>query len=118
MKWAFIYTLDNPAESERRDEIGSLVCVGVQRVEDAPAAACQLVSEGVELVELCGAFGGAGLGGVVSAVAGRVPVGAIFYGVDASNGLQRIFGSPKPKRPNKPLKKRRARKNARVLARS
>jgi hypothetical protein len=113
MKWAFIYTLDNPAESERRDEIGSLVCVGVRSAEDAPAAARRLVSEGIELVELCGAFGGAGLGGVVTAVSGRVPVGAIFYGVDASEGLQRLFGSPKPKRRNKPLKKRRAQQSAR-----
>jgi len=94
MKWAFIYTLDDDAELERRDEIGSLVCVGVRNADQATAIARQLVAEGVELIELCGGFGGAGLGAVITAVNGQVPVGAVFYGVDASKGLQRLFGSP------------------------
>ena len=93
MKWAFIYTLDDPSEPERRDTLGSLVCIGVPSVHEAPVIARELVAQGVELIELCGGFGGAGLGAVVSAVAGRVPVGAVFYGVDASLGLQRLFGS-------------------------
>jgi predicted polyphosphate/ATP-dependent NAD kinase len=67
--------------------------VGVRNVEAAPAIARKLVAEGVELIELCGGFGGAGFGAVVSAVNGQIPVGAVFYGVDASNGLQRLFGS-------------------------
>lgn len=93
MKWAFIYALDDDAEPERRDEIGSLVCVGVRSPDQATALARRLVAEGVELIELCGGFGGAGLGAVVSAVGGQVPVGAVFYGVDASKGLRRLFGS-------------------------
>ena len=91
MKWAFIYTLDDPSEQPRVDQIGSLVCVGIARVADAPAVARQLVADGVELIELCGGFGGAGLGSIVAAVKNRVPVGAVFYGVDASAGLNRIF---------------------------
>jgi len=91
MKWAFIYTLDDPSAEPRIDVIGSLVCVGVSNVSDAPAVARQLIADGVELIELCGGFGGAGLGLVVSAVKNRVPVGAVFFGVDASAGLNRIF---------------------------
>jgi hypothetical protein len=49
------------------------------------------VAEGVELIELCGGFGGAGLASIVSAVDKRVPVGAVFFGVEASAGLSRIF---------------------------
>jgi predicted polyphosphate/ATP-dependent NAD kinase len=93
MKWAFVYLLDNPAETPRRDTLGSMLCIGVQRVDDVPDMARQLIDEGVELIELCGGFGGAGLGTVVAAVEGRVPVGAVFYGVDASAGLTRLFGS-------------------------
>lgn len=93
MKWAFIYTLDDDGAPERRDEIGSLVCIGVRSADQASSIARQLVAEGIELIELCGGFGGAGLGAVVSAVDGQVPVGAVFYGVDASKGLQRLFGS-------------------------
>lgn len=92
MKWAFIYTLDDPAESPRSDRIGSLICVGVRSVDEAPELARQLVDQGVELIELCGGFGGAGLAAVTTAVGGRAPVGAVFYGVDASAGLQRLFG--------------------------
>lgn len=93
MKWAFIYTLDDASEAQRTDIIGTLVCVGVRSVADAPAVARQLVAEGAELIELCGGFGGAGLASVIAAVDGRIPVGAVFYGVDASAGLQRLFGS-------------------------
>ena len=92
MKWAFIYTLDSPSDPIRTDTIGTLTCVGIPTVADAPAVACRLLDEGVELIELCGGFGGAGLSAVVEAVNGRVPVGAVFYGVEASRGLQRLFG--------------------------
>jgi hypothetical protein len=93
MKWGFIYTLDDVSEAQRTDIIGALTCVGVPRVTDAPAVARQMLAESVELIELCGGFGGAGLASVISAVEGRVPVGAVFYGVDASAGLQRLFGT-------------------------
>jgi hypothetical protein len=95
MKWAFIYTLDDPTAEPRIDVIGSLVCAGVANVSDAPAVARRLVADGVELIELCGGFGGAGLGLVASAVKDRVPVGAVFFGVDASAGLRRIFPGSK-----------------------
>ena len=91
MKWAFIYTLDDSSTKPRKDVLGSLVCVGVPSAADAPALARQLVADGVEFIELCGGFGGAGLGAVISAVENRVPVGAVFFGVDAAAGLNRIF---------------------------
>lgn len=92
MKWAFIYTLDDPASPPRFDTLGEMSCVGIADVGDAPAVARKLVDDGAELIELCGGFGGAGLGAVVAAVEGRVPVGAVFYGVDAGKGLQKLFG--------------------------
>jgi predicted polyphosphate/ATP-dependent NAD kinase len=95
MKWAFIYTLDDPTAEPRIDVVGSLVCAGVSSVADAPAVARQLVAEGVELIELCGGFGGTGLGLVTSAVKNRVPVGAVFFGVDASAALHRLFPGAK-----------------------
>jgi predicted polyphosphate/ATP-dependent NAD kinase len=91
-RWAFIYTLDDPSAERRIDRIGSLVCVGISSLSDAPDVARQLVADGVELIELCGGFGGAGLGAVASAVNNSVPVGAVFFGVEASAGLNRLFG--------------------------
>jgi len=95
-KWGFIYTLGDAGAVSRRDVIGSsaceLVCVGVPTVEDGPAAARDLLADGVQLIELCGAFSGTGLSEVVGAVKGEVPVGAVFYGGEASAGLHRLFG--------------------------
>ena len=91
MKWGFVYTLDDPSDPIRTDRIGTLICVGIPTLAEAPRIARELLAEGVELIELCGGFGGAGLGAVVEAVQGRVPVGAVFYGVEASSGLQRLF---------------------------
>ena len=96
-KWGFIYTLgDTNATEPRTDTVGSpgcvLVCVGVPHVADAPEAAKKLLAEGVQLIELCGAFAGSGLAAVIAAVENRVPVGAVFYGGEASTGLHRLFG--------------------------
>lgn len=95
-KWGFIYTLGDASASGRSDLVGSaaceLVCVGVPTTDDAPAAARRLLDEGVELIDLCGAFAGRGLADVVAAVDGRVPVGAVFYGGEAATGLHRLFG--------------------------
>jgi Family of unknown function (DUF6506) len=92
-KWAFIYTLDDGSVTARVDVIGTLTCVGVPRVEDAAAEARKLVSQGVKMIELCGAFGGAGLASVTAAVGAELPVGAVFYACDAAPGLQRLLGS-------------------------
>jgi hypothetical protein len=93
MKWAFIYTLDDPSERMRTDVLGSMICVGVPNVDEGAKVAARLANEGVELIELCGGFGAAGTSSVIAAVEGRVPVGAVFYGVEASAGLQRLFGT-------------------------
>ena len=95
-KWGFIYTLGDPAAPSVTTTTGSaaceLVCVGVPSVDDGPDAARHLLAEGVELIELCGAFAGAGLAAIVAAVDGKVPVGAVFYGGEAATGLAALFG--------------------------
>lgn len=95
-KWGFIYTLGDPEARAETVTTGSpacqLVCVGVPGVDDGPDAARQLLADGVELIELCGAFAGPGLAAVVDAVDGKVPVGAVFYGGEAATGLARLFG--------------------------
>jgi Family of unknown function (DUF6506) len=89
-KWAFMYTLDDSSATTRIDVMGTLVCVGVPHINDAAAEARKLIAQGVKLIELCGAFGGAGLAMVTSAVQTEVPVGAVFYASDAAPGLQRL----------------------------
>ena len=94
--WGFIYTLGDESEGVRRDTLGSpscrLLCVGIPSVEGAAEAARLLLDEGVELIELCGAFGAPGLASVLAEVGDRVPVGAVLYGGEAAAGLHRLFG--------------------------
>jgi hypothetical protein len=90
-KWAFIYTTDDGSTTTRVDVIGTLVCVGVPHVKDAAEEARKLVAQGVKLIELCGAFGGAGLASVTAAVGADLPVGAVFFACDAAPGLERLL---------------------------
>lgn len=48
----------------------------------APIAA-ELVGEGAERVELCGGLGPVPAAGVVAAIGGRVPVGAVLFGAES-----------------------------------
>ncbi|HEX5945327.1 MAG TPA: DUF6506 family protein [Acidimicrobiales bacterium] len=95
-KWGFIYTLGDadapPVTTTAGSAACQLLCMGVPSVDDGPAAARQMLAEGVELIELCGAFAGAGLAAVVAEVDGKVPVGAVFYGGEAATGLAGLFG--------------------------
>lgn len=80
----------------RQDITGSpaceLICIGVPSVAEGPTAAKHLLAAGVELIELCGAFGGIGLAAVLAVVGDQVPVGGVFYGGEAGTGLHKLFG--------------------------
>lgn len=69
----------------------SMITVGIPSVDQAPAAALRLVAEGVQLIELCGAFGPLWTARVIDAIDGRVPVGSVGYGPEALAGLSAIF---------------------------
>jgi len=69
-----------------------MVAIGVASPADGPAAARQLVDEGVELIELCGGFGPAWTAKVLEAIGHRVPVGSVGYGPEAVAGLHALFG--------------------------
>jgi hypothetical protein len=99
-RWAFVYTLGPGATEVVRAEAGDPACVlllaGVPSVTDAPAVARDLVDDGAELIELCGAFGPVGTAAVVEAVGGTVPVGGVYYGGEATGGLAALFGTGAP----------------------
>lgn len=97
-KWGFVYTLSE-GEPIRRDELGSescrLIAVGVPSTDLASDACLQLVSEGCELVEFCGAFGARQISDVQQALSDSgVPVGVVTYGGDATAGLHQLFNTP------------------------
>ena len=93
-RWGFIYKLGSEATAPREDVLGSddcvLVSVGVPEVADGPEVARRLVDEGVQLIELCGAFGPAGTAAIVEAVGGKVAIGGVYYRVEAIDGLAQL----------------------------
>ena len=94
--WAFIYTLGSEDAPARTDRVGSpactLVAVGVPAAADAVGVIDDLLAEGVQLIELCGAFGPAETALVQQAVGGRVPVGMVTYPCAEAPGLHSLFG--------------------------
>src|SRR5688572_9455708 len=69
----------------------SMTAVGVERAEQAVAAAQQLVAEGVQLIELCGGFGPVWTGKIIEAIDRKVPVGSVGYGPEATDQLFALF---------------------------
>ena len=65
--------------------------VHVATPADAVAEAVRLVAEGVQLIELCGAFGPVWAGKIIEATGGAVPVGAVAYGPEAVDQVHAIF---------------------------
>lgn len=95
-RWGFVYTTGSESMERRVDNIGSkeceLIAVGVASVDDGAAAAQWLREQGVELVEMCGAFGPPAQAQVATALAGEIPYGAVSYPCDQAPGLHRLFG--------------------------
>ncbi|MFH8368260.1 DUF6506 family protein [Streptomyces sp. NPDC018031] len=93
--WGFIYTADGSAAGGDVSIVDTGMCrsvfVGVEKPEESIEAARRLVSEGVQLIELCGGFGPVWAGRVIEAIDGAVPVGAVGYGPEAVDQVHAIF---------------------------
>lgn len=93
--WGFIYTADGSAAGGDVCIVDTGMCrsvfVGVEKPEESIEAARRLVSEGVQLIELCGGFGPVWAGRVIEAIDGAVPVGTVGYGPEAVDQVHAIF---------------------------
>ena len=94
-KWAFIYTLstdsDAPVFQTIGDEGCALIAVGVPSTDMAAGVVSDLIEDGVQLIELCGAFGPQATANVESAIGGRIPFGAVTYPCSEGSRLSSIF---------------------------
>lgn len=94
--WAFLFT-----GAEGRASVHT-VRTAVQRTDlvhvptpvDALEAAKRLVDDGVELIELCGAFGPVWAARIIEHIDGVVPVGMVAYGPEAVDQVHAIFSRP------------------------
>lgn len=93
--WGFIYTAPGLEAEGHWSSVTTADCrtelVGVASVHHAPEVARQLTDQGVQLIELCGAFGPVSTAKVIEAVDGRVPVGTVAYGPETIAPLHNIF---------------------------
>lgn len=69
----------------------STTIVGVTRPEQALDVARQMVSDKVQLIELCGGFGPVWTARVIDAIGGAVPVGAVGYGPESIDAMHALF---------------------------
>ena len=67
------------------------VIVGVERTEDAVPVAKALVEDGVQLIELCGAFGAEPTARLLEATGHAVPIGPVRYGPEVVAQVAAIF---------------------------
>ncbi len=88
--WAYIF--EHPGADPLTDRFiidrsdQRTLLVPVTDAAQAPAVAVDLVTEGVQLIELCGGFPLADAARVAEAVRGRVPVGHVTFAVDSAPG--------------------------------
>jgi hypothetical protein len=94
-RWGFIYTADGADPERDWNVVESGVCttilVGVDRPERGVEVAERLVSDGVQLIELCGGFGPVHAARIIEAVGRAVPVGSVGYGPEAVHRVHAIF---------------------------
>jgi hypothetical protein len=83
MKAAFIFVAPQADHKAHRAQISTpavdLTVVGVSDYHTAEIVARELVTEGIEAIELCGGFGIEGTAAVKKAVAGKAAVGVVRF---------------------------------------
>ena len=84
------YDPDSHSKIVESDTLRTRV-VGVDSLEKAEAVAKELISDGVQLIELCGWFGPKGAARIIEAVGDTVPVGFVTHGPDSINTLYELF---------------------------
>ena len=93
MKFAFLIMGPFDSEKDKSDIKNNLAqIVGVKSIEDACKTAVRLVSEGVECIELCGAFGEKGAEEVIKATENKIPVGYVTHLPMQNEIYHEVFG--------------------------
>lgn len=96
LKYAFLLMGDglDPAvhQAHFANECNDVSVYGVDNIELACAKARELIDEGVELIELCGAFHTAFTKQVIAAVGGKIPIGNVTHLDSEDEKFIKLFG--------------------------
>ncbi|MCB1309315.1 MAG: hypothetical protein KDK30_14080 [Leptospiraceae bacterium] len=89
-KFGFIVTGDTFLQDQGTDAFQMRV-IGVRHPEEGIEAARSLVSDGYQLIELCGGFSPVWAGKIIEAIDYAVPVGVVAYGPESINSMYELF---------------------------
>lgn len=93
MKYAFLLMGSYDSQRDRTSMVnGSVRMVGVSDIEDACAVAKELYREGIDCIELCGAFEEAGARRVIEATDHKIPVGFVVHLPEQDGLFTELFG--------------------------
>lgn len=80
MKFAFIIIGNfNPEKDNACIHCGTAQIVGVSDLNEACSIAKKLYNEGIDCIELCGAFGETGAKEIINSVNNKIPIGYITH---------------------------------------
>lgn len=84
-RYGFIFIAEGLTGEETIIEHGDFrqFTVGVSAPEEAIRVALKMVEDGVQLLDLCGAFGPVWTAKIIEAIDGRIPVGHVNYGIES-----------------------------------
>jgi len=88
--FGFIVTGDNFEQLQGTSKFQMKV-VGVSNPEQGIAVAKKMVSEGIQLIELCGGFSPVWAGKIIEAINYAVPVGVVAYGPESIDSMHKLF---------------------------
>ena len=66
--------------------------IGVSSLEEAFEVAKKLYEEGIDCIELCGAFGEAGAKSIIDATENKIPVGYVTHLQEQDEIFAKVFG--------------------------
>ena len=89
-KFGFIVVGDE-FEQVQGTERFQMKVVGIRKPKDAIDVAKAMVDEGIQIIELCGAFGPVLTAKVIEATENKVPVGTVTYGPESMPGLAKVL---------------------------
>ena len=88
--FGFIVTGDNFEQLQGTSKFQMKV-VGVSNPKQGIAVAKKMVSEGIQLIELCGGFSPVWAGKIIEAINYAVPVGVVAYGPESIDSMHKLF---------------------------
>ena len=70
---------------------GAVQTIGVSSVEEACEVSIKLYEEGIDCIELCGAFGEAGAKSIIDVTENKIPVGYVTHLREQDEIFEKVF---------------------------